>query len=161
MEIINGDLLKSQCYYIAHQVNCMGKMNSGVAKQIRETYPHVFKAYCDFIKDNKDLFPGKEMLGQVLVAYGDLKHEVINVFGQYNYGYDGHQYTSYEALKEGFTTAIEDIRSSKHIPWDIQIPIAIPFNIGCCRGGGDWNEVKQILEQIEKDKNVLFIAYKL
>ena len=41
MEIINGDVLSTTCIYIAHQCNAMGKMNSGVAKQIREKYPEV------------------------------------------------------------------------------------------------------------------------
>ena len=32
---IKGDLLKAGTYYIAHQVNCRGKMGAGVAYQIR------------------------------------------------------------------------------------------------------------------------------
>ena len=40
-----GDLLESECDYICHQVNCMGKMNSGIAKQIREKWPIVFQNY--------------------------------------------------------------------------------------------------------------------
>ena len=30
---------------ICHQVNCQGKMASGIAKQIRNTYPQVYDAY--------------------------------------------------------------------------------------------------------------------
>ena len=161
MEIINGDLLKSSCIYIAHQVNCMGKMNSGVAKQIRETYPIVFKEYQDFIEINKDILPGKEMLGHSLIVQVNDIREVINIFGQYGYGYDGHQYTNYEALKKGFTDAIRTIRDFDLLPSYAQIPIAMPFKIGCCRGGGKWDEGKKILEQLEKEENVLFLAYKL
>ena len=36
IKIIDGDLLNSEADIICHQVNCQGKMNSGVAKQIRE-----------------------------------------------------------------------------------------------------------------------------
>ena len=32
---IKDDLLKAGTYYIAHQVNCRGKMGAGVAYQIR------------------------------------------------------------------------------------------------------------------------------
>ena len=78
MEIINGDLLKSSCIYIAHQVNCMGKMNSGVAKQIRETYPTVFKEYQDFIEINKDILPGKEMLGHSSLATTQIYTHISN-----------------------------------------------------------------------------------
>lgn len=45
----NGDLLKSNCNIICHQVNCQGVMGAGIAKQIRLTYPSVFKAYEDYV----------------------------------------------------------------------------------------------------------------
>ena len=42
---IDGDLLEIQktmnLDVICHQVNCQGKMASGIAKQIRDTYPQV------------------------------------------------------------------------------------------------------------------------
>jgi hypothetical protein len=41
VKIVKGDLLKSDCQYIAHGVNCQGVMNSGIAKQIRDKYPEV------------------------------------------------------------------------------------------------------------------------
>ena len=43
--IINGNLLDSNCDYICHQVNCQGKMNSGIAKSIREKWPVVYANY--------------------------------------------------------------------------------------------------------------------
>lgn len=45
IHIINGDLFETTAKYICHQVNCKGKMGSGVAKQIRERYPEVYSAY--------------------------------------------------------------------------------------------------------------------
>ena len=46
---INGDLLKVQkelnLDVICHQVNCQGVMGSGIAKQIRDTYPIVYDNY--------------------------------------------------------------------------------------------------------------------
>lgn len=41
----NGDLLKSGCEMICHQVNEFGVMCAGIAKQIRDTYP---KCYTDY-----------------------------------------------------------------------------------------------------------------
>ena len=34
MHHVIGNLLESDCDYICHQVNCQGKMNSGIAKSI-------------------------------------------------------------------------------------------------------------------------------
>ena len=44
-KVIDGDLLNTQAKYICHQVNCKGRMGSGVAKQIRAKYPEVYTAY--------------------------------------------------------------------------------------------------------------------
>ena len=93
-----GDLLESECDYICHQVNCMGKMNSGIAKQIREKWPIVFQNYmakCNFSHPSGYVRP-EVLLGDIQFVplyedyYKDVKRQqVINMFGQYGYGYDG------------------------------------------------------------------------
>ena len=46
LHIVDGDLVKEKEYTIfCHQVNCAGVMGTGIAKQIKETYPEVFKEY--------------------------------------------------------------------------------------------------------------------
>lgn len=155
MIILKGDLLETPFEIIAHQVNCMGKMNSGVAKQIRERFPRVYDAYITCLKQlGADYLFGKS---QIIWQDG---HSIFNIFGQYNYGYNGKQYTSYEALDSGFREAINSYRYNDSDD-KRQITIAIPYKIGCDRGGGDWSVVKEILEKIEKDYNVVFVAYKL
>ena len=42
---VKGDVTKSDCDIICHQVNCQGVMNSGVAKAIREKWPEVYDNY--------------------------------------------------------------------------------------------------------------------
>ena len=39
IKFFNGDLLKSGCDIICHQVNEYGVMGAGIAKQIKEKYP--------------------------------------------------------------------------------------------------------------------------
>lgn len=155
MIILKGDLLETPFEVIAHQVNCQGKMNSGVAKQIREKYPHIYSAYIDALEQNGADF----MFSKSQVIWEDT-HTIWNIFSQYNYGYDGKQYTSYAALYSAFKEAILNYRDG-----DInnikQISIAIPYKIGCDRGGGDWDVVKRILEKIEEECHVIFVAYKL
>ena len=45
IKVVKGNLLDATEAIIAHQVNCQRKMNSGVAKAIREKYPIVFDIY--------------------------------------------------------------------------------------------------------------------
>ena len=45
IKVVKGNLLDATEAIIAHQVNCQKKMNSGVAKAIREKYPIVFDIY--------------------------------------------------------------------------------------------------------------------
>ena len=44
----NGDILKSGAPVILHQVNCLGVMGVGLAKQIRNKHPSVYTRYKDF-----------------------------------------------------------------------------------------------------------------
>ena len=48
IKIIDGDLLTSNTDIIAHQVNCKGAFNSGVAKAIRDYDVQVYKDYHSF-----------------------------------------------------------------------------------------------------------------
>ena len=45
VKVVYGNLLDSSAKYICHQVNCKGVMGSGVAKQIKEKWPSVFRRY--------------------------------------------------------------------------------------------------------------------
>lgn len=123
MIILKGDLLETPFEIIAHQVNCQGKMNSGVAKQIREKFPWAYDDYITSLKQcGADYMFGKS---QVIWQNG---HTIFNIFGQYNYGYDGKQYTSYNALDSAFRKAIlsyrnRDIDDNSQITIYIIIPI--------------------------------------
>lgn len=155
MLILNGDLFKTPFEIIAHQVNCQGVMGSGVAKQIREKFPWAYEGYMAALEQNGADY----MFGKSQIVWQN-EHTIFNIFSQYNYGYDGKQYTNYKALDTAFREAILHYRDNDAD--DVkQIPIAIPYKIGCDRGGGDWDTVKQILEKIEKDCHVIFVAYKL
>ena len=47
IRVVKGNLLDATEIVIAHQVNCQKKMNSGVAKAIREKYPEAFEKYLE------------------------------------------------------------------------------------------------------------------
>ena len=92
VRVVKGNLLDATEIVIAHQVNCQKKMNSGVAKAIREKYPIVFDIYQEI----------KPMLG--FTHFIDIPSNtgckyVANMYAQDAYGYDGKQYTDYGAFK--------------------------------------------------------------
>lgn len=156
MIVVNNDLLKTPIHIIAHQVNCQGVMGGGVAKQIKQKYPTVYEIYKARCCESHEKLLG----GYVAVWSQDRSQLIVNVFGQNNFGRDK-VYTDYKALENGLSNFIKDYRNSFNIMPEVQIPIAIPYKIGCGLAGGDWNLVSTILEKLEIEYNIIFIAYKL
>lgn len=154
---VKGSLLDTNCDYICHQVNCMGKMNSGVAKAIREKWPVVYKKYdeeCESWHVWADAHFDKEpanraaetMLGMAQLVPISETQTVINLFGQGSYGYDGRRYTSYDA----FWMCLGRIREV--VPQGSSI--AFPDHIGSCRGGANWNVIKTMIAEALHDYEV-------
>ena len=150
-----GDLLESDCDYICQQVNCMGKMNSGIAKQIREKWPIVYQNYmakCNFSHPSGYIRP-ELLLGDIQIVglwddYNETKfhQSVINMYSQLNYGYDGRRYTSYDA----FWNCVNLIKQS--VPTDKKI--GFPYNIGCGLGGANWNVILTMIDTVLADYTV-------
>lgn len=142
IKIIDGNLLDSKTDIIAHQVNCQGAFNSGVAKAIREKYPVVYDTYYKTCKENPRL------LGKVQEVRIGENRICANLFAQERYGYDGKKYTNIKALRKCFITL-------KHLCEFYDCSVAMPFKIGCVRGGADWdNEVYPMIEEIFADCEV-------
>lgn len=160
IKIIDGDLLTSGADIICHQVNCQGKMGSGVAKQIREKYPNVFEEYRKFVNDTTQLYGSEELLGEcqlICLGTGNFKY-VANLFGQNSFGYDGEQYTDMDALKKsllGLKWCVDLLAKQKGVPKD-EVRIAMPWKIGCVRGGANWTDVYSMIHFIFEDYNVEF-----
>ena len=134
-----GNVFDSDADIICHQVNCQGVMGSGVAKEVRERYPAVYEEYKKLCDKHKNYTAG--LLGKVQMAPvndGDDSNWIANCFGQDKYGYDGAQYTSVGALMEAFICVAEQARANN---WKV----AMPYKIGCCRGGADWDTVRKII----------------
>lgn len=147
MEIKNyfGSILDSNAQILVHQVNCAGRMGSGIAKTIREAYPIVYQEYRDFYSQNKEI---SKLLGSINIVKVSNKRAVCNLFGQIYYGYDGKRYTSYDALTNAFEK-LRDFCSEYGLK-----KIAIPKNMGCGLGGGNWAIVSAIIFETFKETNL-------
>jgi hypothetical protein len=123
-------------------------MNSGIARAIREKWPIVYQEYLDkyvlaedMALDSKDDSTATDyLLGAIQnIPVKMNKTNVINMFAQANYGYDGRRYTSYDA----FWSCLGQIKE--------QIPkgsiIGFPKGIGSCRGGADWEVIRTMIER--------------
>ena len=148
VKIINGDLFDKndniyKICFIVHQVNCQGVMGSGLAKKIKEVYPRVYKEYKEAL-NNGTVSLGSAQIVFVVDTKKKIMH-VVNLFAQDKYGRDK-QYTDYEALKTSLINLKDNIRDLAYLP--DRVIIRIPYMMGCGLGGGDWNIVLSIINEV-------------
>lgn len=134
---------------ICHQVNCMGVMGGGIAKQIREKYPNVYEEYVKYIKEHGAL----NCLGSWQLVSIKNKKSIANVFGQYRFGRNK-QYTDYDALSSSLSGVLK-------VAIEFNKSIAIPFNIGCGLAGGSWPFVYSMIEDIFQDYDVTLYRWEV
>lgn len=150
IEFCNGNCLDADTDAIAQQVNCMGVMGAGLAKQIRNKWPSVYDEYKTRCKGACHPI---DLLGECQVCETSDKI-ILNIFGQYRYGRDK-QYTELAALKFAMYSMPRlcyayDIKS-----------VAIPYGLGCGLGGANWDDVYDIIKLVFKDSKLLVKIYKL
>ena len=145
IRVVKGNLLDATELVIAHQVNCQRKMNSGVAKAIREKYPIVFEQYLQT----------EPMLGSVDYISVDGRY-VANMYAQDMYGYDGQQYTNYEAFRQCCKDTVKVRRGASEME---VLTAAMPYKIASDRGGADWDKIMDIL--LEEFTDIDLTLYKI
>lgn len=147
-----GDILNRSYYdFVCHQVNCIGKMGAGLAKQIADMYPEVKDGYIAHSSIHKpDELLGTCFLSETFEGLNDWRGPkyIANLYGQLNIGTNKQQ-TDYKALQK----AIQDFykQLSEIIPqkngYNLSEPlrIAFPKNMGCGLAGGSWDIVEKII----------------
>lgn len=144
--IIDGDIFDSNTDIIAHQCNAKHQMNSGIARQVREKYPFAYKCYMQLPELH---------LGQNVIVEVTNDKTICNMIAQEDYGYDGKHYTNITALE----TCLERLKSYAE---EHNYSIALPYKVGCCRGGADWdNVVYPFIQQLFKDSNIRVEIWRL
>ena len=153
------DVFLSDSSIICHQVNCMGVMGAGIAKQMKQKYPENFDRYkklCDEFSDRPELLLGQ---CQLTINYDNARKSntryIANLFGQVGYGRDRQQ-TDLKSLFQAFLSLREQSRLID------KCTIAIPYGIGCGLGGAKWSDVYKIIEKVFKNDEYLIVdIYKL
>lgn len=156
IKTINANILDASEDIIVHQVNCLGVMGAGLAKQIKSKFPVVFKDYKTFVNNSNNLL-GKNLMvvsdGSDIIKYkknSGLKI-ISNLFAQENIARSEKQ-TDEIAFEKAFGHLIAFAKINNY-------SIAIPYGIGCGLGGGDWNKIYKTIKDLSKDCNITI--YKL
>lgn len=158
IKIINGNIFESKANFIVHQTNCQGVMDSGVAAQVAEFYPHVekeYRKYLRYCKKNKITVLGTvqyvpieswavimtdTMKNDNVIAYDTNYQYIVNLFGRNQYGL-GDRYTDMAEMKRAFIDIKEKAKK-------INATVAIPYRIGSFCGGLDWSAVYNIIKEV-------------
>lgn len=130
---MNQDILKVTEGVIVQQVNCRGVMGAGLAKQIRQAYPQVYNSY----KKACSMYTPEQLLGMVQLIKISDELTICNFFAQLNYGKSKVQ-TNYAA----FELALNKLA----LKMGYDMPIYIPYKIGCGLAGGDWEVIKELID---------------
>lgn len=149
LKIVRGDLLESDCDIIVHQANCKGIMGAGIARQIKNKYPQVYKADLEY----EIPVSSRDRLGKYSKARVEDKI-VVNLYSQFGIGRYERQ-TDYKAVEEGLTLLLENIKSVE------DVKIGFPYVIGSGLAGGDAEYIKGLLDRLAKQYKREFYLYKL
>lgn len=125
---------------ILQQVNCQGRMGSGIALAIKTKWPIVEEKYLEFCRGRRP----HTLLGDFLPVQVEEKIWVGNMFGQEYFGKTpggepGGRYTSYDALD---LAALKTEYFLAEMPEEYQ-EIHYP-TVGCGLGGANWSIVSAI-----------------
>ena len=147
IKFMQGSVFKTKAPIIAHQVNNLGIMGAGVAKQIKEKYPEAYQTYASTYKLYR--------LGDVLFTHTNQGLIIANCFSQSGIS-RSHMTTDYDS----FWMCMHNLeRFMKE--WGID-KVAIPYKMGCGLAGGDWkNEVFPIIKDVFSKSDKIIEIWRL
>jgi O-acetyl-ADP-ribose deacetylase (regulator of RNase III) len=149
--ILEGDLLNQKTDVIAHQVNCWGVMEAGVARQIKDKYPEVYEGYKDFCHDEPkrvEISRADCLLGKCMVIIpDDGSPAVANLFGQDRC--DGYErMTNYNAVYDSLVCLRETM---EYRNWK---SVSFPYGMSCGLEGGSWNIIYTMICDVFENSDI-------
>ena len=140
---LKGNLFRSDADVIVHGCNCFCTFGAGIAVQVKTFYPFAFA------EDKKTKYGDRDKLGQYTSWSGDhfyIPNKKITVVNAYT------QYYQRVELKPLDYNAL-DMVMLKIKTFFKDKTIAMP-KIGAGLAGGDWNKIKEIINNNFKEKEV-------
>jgi len=142
IETKTGNLLNVERGHIVHGCNAQGVMGSGVALAVKQKYPEVFKDYVERHAKSTPDEPGLVLGDAYAVTVKNNELVIWNAITQNLYG-TGHRQVNYDAVETCFAKINNLIGQYKdYFPTEVHIPL-----IGAGRGGGNWEIIREIIEQ--------------
>ncbi len=162
MLYVKGDIRDATEDCIAHGCNCQGVMGSGVALAIKNKWPDAYKAYVNGL--HKD----DTRLGMSIPHLHEKTNTIIvNLLTQEYFGTD-RRHVNYAAIVTSLVSFIDEVIvadgevNGDLVDYELKLRIAIPM-IGAGLGGGDWEIIETLLEDIEdmytKECDLEFVVY--
>jgi O-acetyl-ADP-ribose deacetylase (regulator of RNase III) len=136
-----GNLMNVAAGHIVHGCNAQGVMGSGVALAVKRKFPGAYEGYMN-IHSTVGLRLGSaypETINDNLIVWNAITQDG---FGSpfRNTSYDAIA-TCFEEINETINTMKMSVRFMQHST-DVHIPM-----IGAARGGGNWEIIREIIEQ--------------
>lgn len=158
--VVQQNLIYAKECIIGHQVNGLGIMGGGVAKDIRAAFPLVYEGYVKYVKAHpspESLLGKNLMISQNNTPVHQIQPNsgvkiIANLFGQARIGRDK-KYTDDAAIRK----AMVDLAEFAKIKG---LSVALPYGIGCGLGGGNWNDTYNMIEDVFSDQHVTLYQYK-
>lgn len=157
-----GNLLTFPCgiNIIFQGCNIENTFGAGIAKQIKEQIPEMYRADTEAYKANP-----QELLGGFSYARFERENKII-------YGYNLYQQSllkiskyniplDYDALRSALTKARDHIKLTESYEKDFTPVVGVPMYMGCGLAGGDWVFVYSMIKEIFKqtDYKFVFVEY--
>ena len=133
----NSDVLTVHTGIIAHVANDLGLMSAGIALQIRNKWPQAYTDYTAFHHSHKELLSGRVVFTTItprlLIAHCIAQHGLKRNFGSPPFRAGWFQLCLNELCLEAK---------------ERDLPIRMPYGIGCGLAGGSWSLVKGQIERV-------------
>lgn len=148
--MIDGNLVdmayRGKFDVIIHGCNCFCTMGAGIAKEIAHRFPPALAVDLQTIRGDRS------KLGSYTSTVVKNKHGgnliIVNLYTQYRYGRDRCHF-DYDAFRRGLKSLAPNAGD---------LHIGMPM-IGAGLAGGDWDRIKQILEEEFANVNYTVVRY--
>lgn len=150
---VKGDLVRDikKYDYGIHGANCFHTMGSGIALQVRKTFPQVFAADC------QTNYGDKSKLGTY--SYWDSgEFTIINAYTQYTPSISERGLSIEDSFKLRYGAILKSFTNIKHDFGSKQKSFAIPL-IGAGLAGGDWSIISKLIESAMVDEFVTVVIF--